>query len=310
MELIRGLHNLLEEHRGCVATIGNFDGVHRGHQQIIKHCQAIAKPLNLPTVAITFEPHAQEYFTEQNAPARLTRLREKIVYLKKYGIDRVLCLPFTEEIAGLSAEDFIRIILVEGLSIKHLIIGDDFRFGRHRSGHFELLQAAGKTYNFGVDRVDPVLFEDERISSSKIRLCLEAGDLDKAEKMLGRPYSMMGRVGHGEKRGREWGIPTANIFLHRRVSPLVGVYAVQVHGIDKQIFNGAAYIGNRPLFDSYKTLLEVHLFQFDKTIYGHYVEVVFLKKIRHDQAFDNIEQLKKQIMTDVDDVRTYFESNA
>lgn len=257
MELIRGLQNIRSGHHGCVATIGNFDGVHLGHQAVLGQLAEKAAELNLPTTLITFEPQPMEYFVPDKVPARLTRFREKILALRRYSVDRVCCLSFNDKLAKLSAENFIEHVLVEKLGVKYLVVGDDFRFGKNRTGTFEMLVEAGKKYGFQVVSMHTFVIDDERVSSTRIRAALEKGDMAKAEKLLGRSYRMSGRVAHGEKLGRELGFPTANIHLHRHASPIQGIFVVEVFGLDEEPLSGVASIGTRPTVNETKALLEV-----------------------------------------------------
>lgn len=306
MELIRGLHNLRELHRHCVATIGNFDGVHLGHQAVIDQCLVKARELDLPCVIITFEPQSQEYFRPDQAPARLTRLREKLLALKPHNLDRVLCLRFNAHLASLTAEQFVQKILLQGLAVKYLVVGDDFRFGKNRSGDFDYLKKSGEAAGFEVCNTQSFRLGQQRVSSTRIREALDQGDFATAQHCLGRPYSMCGRVAHGDKRGRTIGFPTANIFLHRHNTPVLGVYAVRMLGVGNTVLNGVANIGNRPTVDGQRTLLEVHLFDFDQDIYGAYVEVQFVRKIRPERRFDSFEALKQQIHIDSEQARAIF----
>jgi riboflavin kinase/FMN adenylyltransferase len=310
MELIRGLHNLKPRHQGCVATIGNFDGVHLGHQAVIRQVMDKAKELGLPVVVITFEPQPQEFFCPDDVPARLTRFREKLLVLESLFVDRVLCLRFNRHLASLTADEFVQRILVNGLGIKYLVVGDDFKFGKDRSGDFEYLQSIGPELGFEVSDTDSFSFAGERVSSTGIRTALETGDLLLAKQMLGRDYGMCGRVAHGDKRGRTIGFPTANIYLHRKSSPLYGVYSVQLHSkhpqIGGRVVNGIANVGQRPTVGGTRTLLEVHLFDFAGDIYGAYVDVTFLQKIRDEQRFESFEALKAQIVRDVEQAKAFF----
>ncbi|MEK7840961.1 MAG: bifunctional riboflavin kinase/FAD synthetase, partial [Pseudomonadota bacterium] len=223
MEVVRGLHNLRPRHRGCVATLGNFDGVHLGHQVVIGQLAEKAQELRLPTLAMIFEPQPLEYFRPPPVPARLTRLREKLMALRRYSVDRVLIVRFDQTFAAMTAEDFIAHVLVEKLGVRYLVVGDDFRFGRERRGDFAMLAAAGQRHGFPVVNVHTYAVDGERVSSTRVRDRLAAGDLAGAERLLGRPYRMSGRVAHGDKLGRRLGIPTANIHLHRRETPIRGV---------------------------------------------------------------------------------------
>jgi len=299
MQLIRGWHNLQDEHRGCVATIGNFDGVHLGHQAVFDALKDKAGSLGLPTTVILFEPQPMEFFRPEQAPPRLTRLREKLIHIRRCGMDRVLLLEFNNSLAALSAHDFVQQVLLEGLAIHHLYVGDDFRFGSGREGDFELLKQAGRKNGFDVENMDTVCHEACRISSTRIRQALAVGDFSTAEACLGRPYQICGRVGYGNQRGRTIGFPTLNINLHRRVSPLTGVFAVRVQGLTDKGLVGVANIGTRPTVDgSGRPLLEVHVFDFDQTVYGKQLGVTFIEKIRDEKKFASFDALKTQIQQD------------
>ena len=311
MELIRGLHNIRSEHHGCVATIGNFDGVHLGHQAVLGQLAEKAAELNLPTTLITFEPQPMEYFVPDKVPARLTRLREKLNALQRYSVDRVCCLSFNAKLAKLSAENFIEEVLVSKLGVKYLVVGDDFRFGENRSGTFDMLVAAGEKNDFKVVSMHTFEIDAERVSSTRIRAALEKGEMSSAEKLLGRRYRMSGRVAHGEKLGRELGFPTANIHLHRHASPIQGIFVVEVFGLDefnqyKQPLQGVASLGTRPTVNKTKALLEVFLFDFDQDIYGKHIQVSFLKKLRDEEKFDSLEALVEKINNDVKQAQAYF----
>ena len=306
MQLIRGLHNIRPEHRGCAATIGSFDGVHLGHQAVLGQLAERAQEMHLPATLITFEPHPREYFQPGSAPPRLTRFREKMEALRRCGIDRVVCLRFDAYLAGLPAEEFIRIILIDGVAVKYLVVGDDFHFGRGRSGNFATLQRLGMAHGFTVVNMHTFNVADSRVSSTRIREALQRGDLETAETLLGRSYRMSGRVAHGDKRGRTIGFPTANIHLHRAVAPVDGVFAVEVFGIPGEPVNGVANVGVRPTVGGTRSLLEVHLFDFDCDIYGAHVQVGFLKKLRPERRFESFAQLQQQIMRDAEQARAYF----
>jgi riboflavin kinase/FMN adenylyltransferase len=311
MELIRGLQNIRPQHHGCVATIGNFDGVHLGHQAVLGQLAEKAAELCLPTVLMTFEPQPMEYFIPDKVPARLTRFREKVLALQRYSVDRVCCLSFNDKLANLSAEDFIKQVLVEKLGVKYLVVGDDFRFGQNRKGTFDMLVEAGKEYGFQVVSMHTFEIDNERVSSTRVRASLQQGDMANAEKLLGRSYRMSGRVAHGEKLGRELGFPTANIHLHRHASPIQGIYVVEVFGLDKfeqykQPVHGVASVGTRPTINKTKALLEVYLFDFNEDIYGQHIQVSFLKKLRNEEKFDSLEALTKQIQLDVEQAQAYF----
>jgi len=298
MELIRGLSQLRPKHRGCVATIGNFDGVHRGHQAVLQQLKAKASILKVPTTVVIFEPQPFEFFAFREAPARLTRLREKILAIQDCDIDRILCIRFDEAFSRLSPIDFIEKILINGLNVQHLVIGDDFRFGQGRRGNFALLQEAAQRYGFTIESQDTFVLDNARVSSTRIRKALARGDMVSATILLGRPYTLCGRVRYGEQLGRQIGFPTTNIFLHRTISPLSGVFAVRMYGVADKPLSGIANLGVRPTVGGRKLLLEVHLFDFNKFIYGKYVEVEFVHKIRDEQQFPSLEILKNQIAID------------
>jgi riboflavin kinase / FMN adenylyltransferase len=308
-ELICNTHNIRVKHKGCVATIGNFDGLHQGHQRVIQSLIKLGQQLNLPTCVILFEPHPQEFFNQSKAPARLMRLREKIKCLQFLGIDRVLCLRFNKHLAACSAKEFVKKILVDKLGIKGLIIGDDFRFGKGRQGDFTLLKKLGKEYKFNVFSSPTVLFDNERIGSSRVRNAVWQADFKLAKLLLGRAFRLSGRVIYGDQRGHLLGFPTANIGLHRQTPPLQGVFIVNVYGLSKKLLAGVANSGKRPTLGGSKNLLEVHLFDFDQNIYGRYIEVEFLKKIRNEKKFDNLEALKQQITKDIAIAKDYFKKN-
>lgn len=308
MELIRGLHNLRPEHQGCVATIGNFDGVHLGHQAVIGQLADEGRDYGLPTLVMTFEPQPLEYFQPDKAPARLTRLREKLRQLGRFAVDRVLVCEFNTKFAALDADAFIDDILVKGLAVKHLVVGDDFQFGKARRGNFAMLQQAGREHGFDVVNMHTFNIEGERVSSTRIRQALATGDLQAAEKLLGRPYRMCGRVAHGDKIGRTIGIPTANIHLHRKVSPVQGIYVVEVFGLDGEPVAGVASVGTRPTVGGTRALLEIHLFDFDQDIYGRYLNIDFLHKLRDEEKFDSLEEMKLRIEQDMDEARAWFKA--
>lgn len=306
MQLIRGLHNLRPEHRGCVATIGNFDGVHLGHQLVLGQLADKASNLDCPSTVITFEPQPLEYFAGDAAPARLMRLREKLTALRRYAVDRVLCLAFNKALAEMPYQDFIRQILVDGLGVKYLVVGDDFQFGKNRTGSFQDLCDAGAAHGFEVVNMHSFSEADERVSSTGIRKALGEGDMHKVEQLLGRSYRMSGRVAHGEKLGRQLGYPTANIHIHRKVTPLQGIFVVEVFDLPGEPLQGVASIGTRPVVKGKKVILEVYLFDFDQDIYGKCIEVSFLHKLRDEQNFDTLEALTEQIAQDVEQARAYF----
>lgn len=307
MRIIRGLHNLRPGHRGCVATIGNFDGVHLGHRAVFQRLLAKGRELGLPATVITFEPQAMEYFAPEAAPARLTRLREKLAALQSCGIERVVLLEFGPKLAALEAQTFVADLLVAGLAARHLFVGDDFRFGRGRKGDFDLLRTLGAEHGMVVEDLHTITHGAERVSSTRIRETLARGELDLARHLLGRPYRICGRVAHGNKRGRSIGFPTLNINLHRRVSPLNGVYAVMVDGLFDRPWPGVANIGLRPtLGGESRYLLEVHLFDYEGDLYGRHAEVEFRFKLRNERKFASFDELRAQIEVDAKAARLYL----
>ncbi|MCC8366963.1 bifunctional riboflavin kinase/FAD synthetase [Xenorhabdus sp. PB61.4] len=306
MELIRGIHNIRARHHGCVLTIGNFDGVHRGHQALLKHLKQEGLRLGLPTMVMIFEPQPLEVFVADKAPARLTRLRDKIKYLSQYGVDYLLCVKFDRNFAANSPEAFVSRLLVEKLGVKFLAVGDDFRFGKNRLGDFHYLQQAGKQYGFDVASTDSFCDSGLRISSTAIRQSLQHDDLTLAETLLGHPYSISGRVVHGNRLGRTIGFPTANLPLKRLVAPVKGVYAVEVYGLGDTPLPGVANIGNRPTVSGQGQQLEVHLIDTQMDLYGRHIDVVLRKKLRDEQRFASLDVLKQQIANDVVSAREYF----
>lgn len=308
MELIRGLYNLRAQHRGCVATIGNFDGVHLGHQAVLGQLAEKSAELKLPSVVVIFEPQPQEFFARSSTPPRLTRFREKIQALWRYSVNRVVCLRFDERLADMPPQDFIQRLLVDGLGVRYLVVGDDFRFGHRRAGDFATLQAAGLRYGFQAVNLHSFSVDGIRVSSTRIREALAEGDLTVAEKLLGRPYRLSGRVAHGDKRGRSLGFPTANIHLHRKAVPLQGVFAIEMFGLAREPLPGAASIGTRPTVGGTNCLLEVHLFDFAEDIYGRHVQVEFLHKLRDEWRFESLAALRAQIEADCNEAREFFGS--
>ncbi|MGQ4879116.1 bifunctional riboflavin kinase/FAD synthetase [Billgrantia sp. LNSP4103-1] len=309
MEVIRGLHNLRDEHRGCVATIGNFDGVHRGHQAILDQCREQASKLRLPVTVVVFEPQPREFFAGDQAPPRLTRLREKVRLLGESGVDYVLCLPFNDRLRSLTAVEFIDLVLVEGLGVRHLVVGDDFRFGCDRSGDFNLLAREGEQRGregFSVEHTRTFSLDDERVSSTRVRTLLASGNFAQAARMLGRPYRLNGRVVADQKLGRTIGVPTANLPLPRLPLALRGVYAVVTELPDGQRFTGVANIGWRPTVGSDRPVLEVHLFDFDGDLYGQRLTVFPCARLRGEVKFDDFTALTQQIAADQARARRYF----
>ena len=307
MEIINGLHNLRSRHRGCVLTIGNFDGVHRGHRQLIDALCEKAKALGVPSMLMTFEPQPREFFAGTKLPARLTRFREKVYLLDQTPLDRLLCLPFNERTANIEADWFAKDFVVDQVGAKHLVIGDDFRFGRGREGDFALFERYGQIHGYSVSAMSTLLQGEARISSTLIRESLAAGDFTAAANLLGHEYFIMGRVVYGRQLGRQLNVPTANIRLQRYRAALEGVYCVTVEGIAGAVRHGIANIGVRPTVDGKEPLLEVHVFDYTGNLYGDLIKVTFKQKLREEQAFDSIDALKTQINQDIEQARHYFD---
>ncbi|MDD5410254.1 MAG: bifunctional riboflavin kinase/FAD synthetase [Methylobacter sp.] len=306
MRLIRGLSHLEPLKNGCVLTIGNFDGLHLGHRAVIKKLAERGAALGLPVIIMIFEPQPLEYFLGENAPSRLMRLREKVIQFSKLPVDDLLILRFNQYFSNCDAEHFIEDVLIKKLNVKHLVVGDDFHFGKARRGNFAMLKDKGKVFGFDVEDTGSYQLAGLRVSSTLIRDALGAGDLALAERLLGHCYSVCGRVVHGDKRGRTIGYPTANIKMFRRNAPVDGVFAVTMTGINGMEFEGVANVGIRPTVNGSKVILETHLFDFDKEIYGRYVEVHFKQKIRDEIRFQSLEQLKVQIVKDVAEAKKIF----
>jgi riboflavin kinase/FMN adenylyltransferase len=308
-KLIRSFSNMRPPQQGGVMTIGNFDGLHTGHQALVTKVVEKAKSLNVPSLVMTFEPHPFEFFSRDNVTIpRLTRLREKFTDLAKLGPDSVLVVPFNQALADMSASRFIEVIQ-QYVRPVHIVIGDDFRFGHQRSGDFAQLQKAGETAGFSVEAMHTILVDGERVSSTRVRKALADGDHKLVRRLLGHAFNLLGRVRRGDQRGRQWGFPTANIYLHRKLTPVRGVYTVYMHGIAKHPLPGVANVGIRPTVDGTRTLLEVHLLDFNQDIYGRDVRVEFCEKLRDEVRFTNLDLLREQIAKDVTAARNYFKNN-
>ncbi len=309
MLLIRGLHNIRQQHKGCVLTIGKFDGVHQGHQAVLANLQSKATELGLPSAVMVFEPQPEEVFAPQHAPARLSRWRDKYDLLKEVGMDRLLCVHFTNKFASQSAREFIKDVLVDKLGVKFLVVGDDFRFGKGRSGDFAMLVAAGEEFGFSVVSTASFRLADCRISSTAIREALANNDFARANTMLGREFAIKGRVVHGQKKGRTIGFPTANVNLKRAKAPVTGVFAVHIHHA-QHVYQGVANIGARPTVCGEDALLEVHIFDFAQEVYGDTIAVTLQHKLRDIQKFATFAELKTQIIEDAQQARTFFKNKS
>ena len=309
MRLIRGFsHDSPPFPNGCILTIGNFDGVHLGHRAVIEILATRGREYNLPTVIMLFEPQPLEYFLADNAPSRLMRLREKMLALNTLPVDNVVIVRFNRTLADYEPEQFIQEILVSKLNVKHLVIGDDFHFGKARRGNFNLLKKQGAMLGFTLEKSTSYRLADFRVSSTRIRDALNADDLVQARQFLGQDYSICGRVAQGDKLGRTLGFPTANVKMLRQNTPIRGVFAVTMTGIDNREFQGVANVGIRPTVQgNHKVILETHLFDFDQDIYGRYVSVQFKYKLRHEMRFSSLEALQAQIRSDVVAAKEFFE---
>lgn len=294
--------------RPVALTIGNFDGVHRGHQFMIARTIEVARERGIESCALTFEPHPREYFAGDGAPTRLTSLREKTELLAELGIGRVHVQRFTAEFAQLPPAGFIEHVLRDTLQTRWILVGDDFRFGAKRAGDHAQLKAAGPRCGFEVETMPTVQADGVRISSSAVRAALLDGELERAKLLLGRPYSISGRVIHGEKLGRTLGFATANIALEHNRPPLMGIFVVRVRGLGERSRNAVASLGYRPtVTDEKRALLEVHLFDFNADIYGQLIRVEFLHKLRDEEKYPDLDTLKAAIARDCVMARDYFE---
>lgn len=306
---VRGMRNFKPQPRGCVVTIGAFDGVHLGHQRLLTRVKQLSQQLQLPSVVMIFEPLPREYFLLHQAPARLMRVREKVEALLAEGVDKVLCLRFNAGLRGLSADQFVQQILLDGLNVKHIVVGDDFRFGSNREGDFDALVKIGAEKGFAVEDSPTLVIDGERVSSSRIRELLDAGDFAAAERMLSRPYAITGRVSVGQQLGTQLGIPTANLNLKRNRAPLSGVFVVEAE-VGGVWYQGAANVGARPTIgDLVVPVLEVHLLDFSGDIYRQQMRVVFRHKLREEQKFATLDELVVAIKHDISQARAWFAEN-
>ncbi len=287
----------------CAATIGTFDGVHIGHRRILDRVLREAAVRGLPSVVLSFEPTPREFFSRGSPPARLTRFREKFEILAALGVDWFFCPPFDAKMERLQPQEFIERLLIATLNVKYLVVGDDFLFAHRRSGNVGHLREAGELHRFEVEQVNSVIEHGVRVSSTEIRRALEAGDMQRAKLLLGQPYSMTGRVVGGRKLGKQLGFPTANVNLNRRSSPVAGIFAVRVDGLGTRLLDGVASVGTRPTVDGTDPILEVHIFEFDRTIYGEYIRVEFIEKLRDEAKFPDLESLTAQMRLDAAQAR-------
>ena len=313
MEIIRGLQGLRDEHRGAAITIGSFDGIHLGHGALIASTCGIAKQLARPAMMLTFEPLPREFLVPQDPPARLTDFRERWRVLERSDLHYACVLRFDTKLRSLSGEEFVA-LLTERFRASAVVVGQDFRFGRGGAGSVGLLRAAAEAGRFALELVPSVCIEDTRVSSSGVRVALAAGDFAKARDLLGRVYSMRGRVVRGEQLGRRLGYPTANIRMRRRRLPLSGIFAVRVRGVDAQNTHTArdavASLGVRPTVDGTEPLLEVHVFDWSGDLYGRELDVEFVAKIRDEEKFENLDALVAQMHRDAAEARRLLSAHS
>ena len=310
MDFVRGLHNLRPRHRGCVLTIGAFDGVHRGHQQMIGVLRERAAELELPAAVLSFEPTPREYFAKGSPPPRLTRFRERFDALAAYGVDRFICARFDERMRCTTHDEFIERVLVKGFGIRHIVVGHDFRFARDHKGTIETLRAAGPVFGFEVSEVPVREVDGVRVSSSLIREVLEAGDMQRAAEYLGRPYRITGKVIEGQRLGRKLGYPTANLRLHRRATPVAGIFAIRVSGAGLKDAPAVASLGTRPAVNGKELLLEAHVFDYSGDLYRQYVHVDFIARLRDELWFPTMDALVEQIHKDAQLARDILSGRA
>jgi riboflavin kinase / FMN adenylyltransferase len=303
MELVRGLQNLSNAVRGCVLTVGNYDGVHLGHQQMIRTVKQRATELGAPATVLVFEPSSKEFIDPDDAPPRLTRWREKFSALAAVGVDRLVTLRFNEQMRAMSPESFVDQLMVSGLGTRHVVVGHDFRYGSEARGTIETLRAAGRVQGFGVEEIDPFLIDGVRVSSTAVRERLERADYSGAARLLGRRYRMSGHVAYGKGLGRELGFPTANLHLMRRRSPTWGISAVRVYGIGAAPLGGVASLGTRPTVNGSEPLLEAHVFDFAGDLYGRLIEVEFIAKLRDETKFESLDAMVTQMNVDAAQAR-------
>jgi riboflavin kinase / FMN adenylyltransferase len=298
MELVRGSHNISNAGQGCVLTVGNYDGVHLGHQRMIGVLRQRAAELRCPATVLVFEPSSKEFIDPEGAPPRLTRWREKFLALAAQGVERLVTLRFDDRVRAMSPQCFVDELIVTALGTRHMVVGDDFRYGSNACGTIETLRAAGQARGFGVEQIAPFVLDSVRVSSTAVRERLERGDCSGAARLLGRRYRMIGRVVRGAELGRTLGFPTANLRLLRRKSPLWGVFAVRVYGIESRPLDAVASLGTRPTVDGSEPLLEAHIFDFAGDLYGLPLEVEFIAKLRDEAKFDSLAAMVEQMKLD------------
>ncbi len=305
MRLVRHIKDLphADLRAGSVVTIGSFDGLHFGHKQLLDQVISKSRSMGVPSIVMSFEPTPKEFFSAANPPARLMRFREKFEFLAGYGIDIFYCPRFSLAMRSIRSGDFIRQILVQGMNARHIVVGDDFHFARKREGNIDELRRVQKPLDFAVDQVASIVKGGVRVSSTAIRAALADGNLPLAKSLLGRPYRMSGRIIKGRQVGKALGYATANVDLRRRQSAVLGIFAVRVSGLKEGVVSGVASVGTRPTFDLVKPLLEVHLFDFNRDIYGEYIHIDFIARIRDELKFESVEELVAEMDTDAENAR-------
>jgi len=312
MQLVRHLVDLPFSRlgNGSVVTIGAYDGLHLGHEQLLHRVTNAAQELRLPSIVMSFEPTPKEFFGGDSPPARLMRFREKFDALASHGIDVFYCPRFDAQMRDIAADAFMRRILIHGLCARHIVVGDDFRFARKREGSIEHLQRASAALEYRVEQVPSIIVDGVRVSSTAIRDALWKGELNTATALLGRPYRMSGKIVLGEKVGRSLGFPTANVDLRRRQSAVMGIFAVRVHGLAHGPLDAVASVGTRPTFNGTKPLLEVHIFDFDQNIYGEYIHVDFIARLRGQVKYEKVDELVAQMHRDADNAKSILAAHA
>jgi len=295
---------------GSVVSIGSFDGLHVGHRQLLDRVISKSRELGVPSIVMSFEPTPKEFFSAANPPARLMRFREKFAALKEYGIDIFFCPRFNPAMREVRSDAFIRRILIHGMNVRHIVVGDDFHFARKREGGIDDLLRTGRALQFSVERVPSIMRDGIRVSSTAIRSALAAGNMARATSLLGRPYRMSGRIVRGRRVGRTLGYATANVDPRRRQSAVLGIFAVRVSGLAEGSVDGVASVGTRPTFDLIKPLLEVHLFDFDRDIYGKYIHVNFIGYLRDEEKFESVDELVAQMNKDAENARSLLAAAA
>jgi len=312
MRLVRHLEDLPFDRlqKGSVVTIGAYDGLHLGHEKLLERVNAASKALGLPSVVMSFEPTPREFFGGDTPPARLMRFREKFDALAAHGINIFYCPRFDGRIRDIAVDAFIRRILIHGLCARHIVVGDDFHFARKREGSIANLRQVSAVLGYDVEQVPSIVVNDVRVSSTAIREALWDGEMDQATALLGRPYRMSGKVVLGAKVGRSLGYPTANVDLRRRQSAVMGIFAVRVRGLSGGVKDAVASVGTRPTFNGTKPLLEVHIFDFNRDIYGKYIHVDFIARLRGQVKYNEVDELVAQMHRDADNARSILAAHA